>query len=248
MTDFFDDDLVKKRDAQDVKNIRFGPGGAASKAEPGASSDMPVKPVSDINLTRMARHKEQVEDQVATALKELERLKQRQKDLEKQKGDLEELRRKQEEYGSGKRDMIEHLGQSLILLEKEEIKATQRVDILQDSRRVFKARLQDIENLKEEDWEENKFREELNKALTVIEDARGEYNKLMARIDALAGSAESGRAATDRKPVIFEERDQDNSSRSFSSWLLIGLAVSTPLLLGLLVLGALMYLMHTGHI
>ena len=63
MTDFFDDDLVKKRDAEiGVKNIKFGPGGAPAKAEPGASSDLPARPVSDINLTRMARHKEQVEE------------------------------------------------------------------------------------------------------------------------------------------------------------------------------------------
>ena len=43
--------------------------------------------------------------------------------------------------------------------------------------------LQEIEDMNEEGWAEDRFREELGKSLAVIEDSRLEYNKTLARID-----------------------------------------------------------------
>ena len=97
-TDFFDDDLIKQRDA--AKRIRLGPGdepvGTLPPAAP--SDEVPVRAVSDFNLTRMAKHKQEVEGQMAHAAQELERLRARQEGLEREKRDLEDVRRKQEEY------------------------------------------------------------------------------------------------------------------------------------------------------
>ena len=122
-TDFFDDDLVKQRDS--ARRLKLGPSDdSIGTVGDGASSDeVPVRPVSDFNLTRMAKHKQEVDDHVATAVHELERLRKRQEDLEREKKELEELRRKQEEYERGKREMSERLSQSLVTLEKDELQA-----------------------------------------------------------------------------------------------------------------------------
>ena len=61
-TDFFDEDLVQHRDS--TRSIM----GQGAGEQPGATDEtgdaVPGRPVSDFNLTRMARHKEEVEGQV----------------------------------------------------------------------------------------------------------------------------------------------------------------------------------------
>lgn len=228
-TDFFDEDLVKQRDA--AKRVKLGPGDEpmGTLGDMQASDEVPVRPVSDFNLTRMAKHKQDVDEQVVTAMQELERLRTRQENLEKEKRDLEEIRRKQEEYEHGKREMVERLNQSVLTLEKDELQASRLSELLGATRKRFKVLLADIQNLNDEAWPEEQFRDELNKALTVIEDARMEYNKSMSRIDTLGGPGKPGGA--EHQPVIFEEsRFSSEPEKSFGHWLKVGFAVSLPLI------------------
>ncbi len=249
MTDFYDDDLdVRRRSA--APEIRMGPGGekAPPLSEPGASSDIPLRGVSDLNLTTMARHREKVDDQVATAMKELEKLRQRQQDLEKKKSDLEDLRRRQSDFERGKREMLEHLGQSLVVLEKEQLRAEQKAGLLGEARKQFKIRLEEVHGLNEESWEEASFRENLTRALAVIDEARTEYNKTMARIDMLS-NADSSAGRSDRQPVIFEEsRHLHGEEKGFADWIKIGLAFSLPLIIIAVLLALFFYLMNMGII
>ena len=136
-TDFFDDDLVKQRDA--AKRIKLGPGDepVGTLGSMPSSDEVPVRPVSDFNLTRMAKHKQDMDEQVVTAMQELERLRARQENLEKEKRELEEIRRKQEEYERGKREMVERFNQSLLTLEKDELQATRLAELLGATRARF---------------------------------------------------------------------------------------------------------------
>lgn len=225
-TDFFDDDLVKPNRGQG--SISMGPGAGSTKpVEPGApSTTFPSRPVSDFNLTRMARHKDEVETQVARAAEELERLRQRQEDLEREKHDLEDLRRMQDEYQQGKREMIEQLSQSLLKLEKDELRAEQTRDLLASTRRNFKVMLENIKALGDESWTDEQFREELGKARMIIEDARMEFNKSRAKIDALISIEEK---ADRGRPVVFESPLRDENVFSFGHWFKVGMAVTLPL-------------------
>lgn len=244
-TDFFDDDLVKQRDA--AKRIKLGPGDEpmGTVGDMQSSDEIPVRPVSDFNLTRMAKHKQDVDEQVVTAMQELERLRTRQESLEKEKRDLEEIRRKQEEYERGKREMIERLNQSLLTLEKDELQASRLSELLGATRKRFKSLLADVQGLNDEVWPEEQFRDELNKALTVIEDARMEYNKSMTRIDTLGGPGKPGSA--EHHPVIFEEsRFSSEPEKSFGYWIKVGFAVSLPLIVVIIAVTAFILVLRSS--
>jgi len=234
-TDFFDDDLVKQRES--ARRIKLGPGDEpASRAnEMQGSDELPNRPISDLNLTRMAKYKKAVDENVNSAMHELDRLRKRAEDLEKEKRDLEDTRRKQEEYERGKREMVERLGQSLMRLEREKIQAERLSELLEATRKRFRSMLEEIQVLNEEAWPEEQVRDELGKALVVVEDARMEYNKAMAKIEAIAGGEAKG--ASSNQPVIFEESHLHHEpEKTFGQWLKIGLAISLPLLAGLVIL------------
>ena len=246
-TDFFDDDLVKQRDS--ARRLKLGPSDdSIGTVGDGASSDeVPVRPVSDFNLTRMAKHKQEVDDPVATAVHELERLRKRQEDLEREKKELEELRRKQEEYERGKREMSERLSQSLVTLEKDELQAERVSELLGATRKRFKTMLGDIQSLNEEVWPESQVRDELNKALVLLEDSRMEYNKAMSKIDAVGGSGKKV-AAGDHQPVIFEESGSmlHHEDHDFVYWLKVGFAVTLPLIAVIVVLTVAFFVLQSN--
>jgi len=227
-TDFFDDDLVKHRKTK-------------AEVEPG-STEAPGRPVSDFNLTRMARQKESVEESMAHAAQELERLRQRQENLEKEKHVLEDLRRRQAEYERGKREMLEYLNQSLISLEKDELNAENLLEMVKNTRLKCRGWLADIDAINEESWVEDQFREELSKGLARIEDIRLEYNKAIAKIEAM--SHEEKKVATAHHPISFDDADAVRSEKSFVYWLKVGFAVSLPLIFTFVVLW-LMYYLHS---
>jgi vacuolar-type H+-ATPase subunit I/STV1 len=244
-TDFFDDDLERKFDS--ARRLKMGPAakdlGVLNASPP--SDDVPVRPVSDFNLTRMAKHKEEVSAQVAHAMEELERLRVRQEDLEREKRDLEELRRRQQEYEQRKAEMLGHLGQSLVKLEKDQLQAEQLGELLRSTLSRFKVLQSEISAIHEDRWPESQVREELAKALTLLDETRVEYNKAFSRINALQSE---GRApAADHQPVIFEEHPPGGApNSSFGHWAKIGLAASLPLIVTMVVLAILILLYQMG--
>ncbi|MBI2438693.1 MAG: hypothetical protein HYV36_07775, partial [Lentisphaerae bacterium] len=145
--DFIDDDLIQRRDA--VRQVKMGPAkGLAASDAPRAESGSG----GDLNLTPLTRRKEEISSQVATKLEELELLRSRQETLEREKSSLENLRNNQEKYDTGKREMIAHLEQSLIALEREEVALNQRMELLAETERRFKEMLGDMRGFNEEQW------------------------------------------------------------------------------------------------
>lgn len=240
MSDFFDDDLVRQRDS--AKRIKMGPGDepADSIGDAPAGSDVPVRPVSDFNLTRMARHRKEVDSQSAMAAQELERLRKRQEQLESEKRELEELRRKQDEYERGKREMTELLKRSLISLERKEVDAQRLVELLDATRGRFKEILAHVETLQEEGWPEDRIREELARSLAVLEQARMEYSKSIAKIEAVKSDAPAPGGA--QPAVIYDERSSmPDEEKTFGYWMRMGFAVSLPLIVAISLLGLLFF-------
>jgi DNA repair exonuclease SbcCD ATPase subunit len=237
-TDFYDDDLVKHSGAS--RKTR----GGLPQAEPG-STEAPARAVSELNLTRMARQKEQVEDHMAHAAQELERLRQRQENLEKEKNTLEEMRRRQAEYEKGKREMLDKLNRSLLSLEKDEINAEKLLELVTGTRKQCRTWLADIDSLDEDAWPEDQFREELTRALARIEDIRMEYNKALAKIQAAGG--EDKPALAPRPAVLFDESEAGSAiEKGFSYWVKVGFAVSLPVIITLVALWLLFYMQSIG--
>ena len=239
-TDFFDDDLLKDENSEGG-NRGSGRREPEAQAEPGSGFE--IEPLSENSLGRLARQKEETSAQMAGAVKEIEQLRHRQETLEKERGELEELRRRQEQYERDKRDMVQKLGRSVVLLEKEERQAARMVELLSAMRDKFGETLEEINGIDEQGWSDEQFDEELNRALAIVEDARQTYRQALAKIDAADWRKGSGNKA---EGEIFEEaEEQAGVERGFGFWFKAGLAASLPLILVLAVLFAL-WVFFTG--
>lgn len=231
-TDFIDDDLIQRRDK--VKEVRMGPGrdvaplGEIPKSEP--------VPVEELNLTPLAKRKEEINSQVATRLDELERLRSRQEALEKEKSALEHLRNSQEKYEAGKREMIEHLEKSLVSMEREDIVLNQRLALLTDTAKHFKEMLKELREFSEEQWPADSvsLRDELNRTLTVIDNIRKDYNRSCARLE--AAKEVRNQEALANQLLLDESGAAARRQYGFGDWFKIGIAVSLPLIVMLVVL------------
>jgi len=213
-TDFFDDDLTRPDDTR--------------RESPEEAGEVPVLPITDASLSRMVRQKADLSNQVAGAMKEIGQLRMRQGALEKEKMSLEDLGRRQDEYEVGKRDIIEKLNRSLVLLEKEEIQATRVVELCSEVRRRFRDTLSELAKIKEEAWADENFEGELDRATTLVENARQVYRKALARIDATGWQ----RGGSGKTPLNEPQEMTWESSgeRGFGFWLKVGLAMTLPLL------------------
>ena len=77
-TDFFDDDLVRERENALKIKLDGESGGVPRDGNIPSSRDLPNRPVSDLTLTHLARHKQEVADQMVDKAQELDRLRARQ--------------------------------------------------------------------------------------------------------------------------------------------------------------------------
>lgn len=238
-TDFFDEDLGKAR------RVKFEGSPLSSVGDTSPGDEIPVRSLSDLSLTRMAKHKQEIEENVLQASQELERLRKRQEELEREKRELEEVRRKQEEYQRGKRDLIEKLGQSLVTMEKDEVQAQRMAELLSATRKRFKEMLSELQGISEEAWAEEQFGEELSKALTLVENLRMEFNKAISRVEAVGGGHAHVGALT---PVTSEAvRLTVEDEKPFGYWLKVGVAISLPVVVTLVALAVIwIVLQHTG--
>ncbi len=211
--------------------------GAEGQVSPGAADfSASSGTLSDGSLTRLMRQKEQILTQVASATQEIEKLRYRQDTLEKERNELQELCRRQEEYQKNKREIMEKLIQSLVMLEKEEAKASQMVELLGMMRASFKSALTEVKNIDEEKWAEDSFQDELNKASAVVEEAREVYRKGMAKLEASSWQKDGQSSAGPSSILGDASESLAGGGRGFRYWFWTGTAFFLPLIITLVVL------------
>jgi len=215
-TDFFDDDL--KTDTPVEMSVK-------PQREANADSG------TDNQLTRLTRHRDHVEGQVASTVRDIERLRQRQEDLEREKRELEALRRRQDDYEASKRKMLHQLRHSLLALEKEEVRAGQLTNLYGSTRVSFRDMMAEIERINETTWSEEELQDELERAQLVVDSIRVECSKALAKIDAVVAEGRPN------EPDSTEEGLADEMAPAkrpgFGYWFMVGLAIAIPLLVAL---------------
>ena len=232
-SDFFDEDL-EHREAERQR--------VPTEDSAAANQNVLNRPVSDLNLTRMARHREDLEHQVAVSAQELDRLRMRQEELERERRELEELRQKQSDYLSARRDLTDRLNKSLVMMEKEQVRAEGLVELLATNRDRFKSMQAEIEDIGEETWPDDQVRDELTKALALLDECRLEYNTGIAKIDT---AMPDGRTSGGAQSVMLQGPVAGRIGRlPFGYWFKAGLAASLPLLLVIIGLAILYYCLH----
>lgn len=229
-TDFFDDDLVREHEA--ALKIKLDDASTAIPRDGNipSSRDLPNRPIGDLSLTHMTRHKQEVTEQMVGKAQELDRLRARQEELEHERRLLEEMRQKQEAFDSGRRELKDRLNESLVWMEKERLQADRLAHLLDETRRTFRVRLEDVLGLKEDDWEDTHLLDELNKALVLLETVRAEYNQALGKIDAIRSQAGPDPTALGRMGVDSDRMAVAAGAQGFGYWLRAGVAFTLPLM------------------
>jgi multidrug efflux pump subunit AcrA (membrane-fusion protein) len=195
--DFVDDDFQARK----------------AQAASGASSRAPTR--------------EEVDTRVSDTQQKLVELKRAQEELERERSALEETRRRQMEFQTGRHEMIHNLTRGLGLLEEAEFTARRDAEQMAKTIADFRDVLSKIEVVREETWTTENFNVELTRALTSIENGRMEWNAARLKFPILTGEKPPGVAAGEASaPEAISV-----SNRSFSELCKLGLALTWPLAL-----------------
>lgn len=198
---------------------------AASVAPVGSRDDG----MNESGVPKLSRQRGKLTEDMVGASEEIERLRLRQEELEKERRELEELATKQSEYERSKREIVEKLQKSIIWIEKEEHQAQRMVEIFTETRTRFRNILNTLTAINESQWPEDAFDVELNKALVTVDLANTDCNKALSRIEASSWHKET--AGNERGNVLDAIGHGAGQDRGFLQWMKIGLALSLPLIL-----------------
>ena len=117
-------------------------------------------------------------------------LKRAQEELERQRAALEETRRRQMEFQTGRQETIQNLTRGLGLLEEAEFSARRDAEQMAKALVDLRDALSKIEAIHEEAWTKDNFSMELTRALTALENARMEWNAARLKFPILSGPAQ----------------------------------------------------------
>jgi hypothetical protein len=178
-------------------------------------------------VSSRAPTREEVDTRVSDTQQKLLELKRAQEELERERSALEETRRRQMEFQTGRHEMIHNLTRGLGLLEEAEFTARRDAEQMAKTIADFRDVLSKIEVVREETWTTENFNVELTRALTSIENGRMEWNAARLKFPILTGEKPPGAAAGEASapeaiPV---------SNRSFGELCKLGLALTWPLAL-----------------
>jgi hypothetical protein len=172
--------------------------------------------------------REEVDTRVADTQQKLLELKRAQEELERERSALEETRRRQMEFQTGRHEMVHNLTRGLGLLEEAEFTARRDAEQMAKAIADFRDVLSKIEAVREEAWTKDNFNVELTRALTAIENGRMEWNTARLKFPILTGekaaaSADGGESSGPEGLAV--------SERSFGQLCKLGLALTWPLAL-----------------
>jgi chromosome segregation ATPase len=174
---------------------------------------------------------ELLDSQVQKAQEQLLSLKRQQEQIEKQKRELEELSRRQEELDRGRAEMTDKLARSLVVLERDAYETQNKLEQLRATRESFAQHLEILEAIDPKSWNPADLHRELSRALSTVDDARAEFSQQRSRLQALANGQTEDVALPEAAPEI-----RATGERSFGQWMVIGFAVTLPLIVfGLIV-------------
>ena len=178
------------------------------------------------------RIKRRVEDDESRASDELERIRKRTEELERQRQALRALRGKQAEFDRSHRELLERLKRHVVLLKGEEEQASRAATVCHETRHRFEALQEELAHIDPESWSEASLEADLTQALAQIEAARAVFRKGVDRVAAIGWRPDEARSPQGEPPLA----DAGRPARRFVDWVRIGcaLAVPTAVLLALL--------------
>lgn len=183
--------------------------------------------------------REELEHRVGDTHQKLAELKRAQEALERERAALEDARRRRVELATGREELLQQLERGLGLLEEAQLKASREAEQMARTLEGFRDALSKVEAIREEAWTQENWNAELTRGLTVLENARMEWNSARLRwtiLDGAVAPAEGAPAAEGGRTPL--------QQLGFFQLVRIGLAFTFPLL----VLGAIAFLAWWIHV
>jgi hypothetical protein len=170
--------------------------------------------------------REEIEALVGEKQIKLAELKRAQEELERERAGLEELRRRQMEFQTGREEMLQHLTRGIGLLEESELTARRDAEQMARVLTDFREAVTKVQSINEQLWNQENFSVELTRATTTIENARMEWNAARLRFPILTGvNADSTEPAAAKAGASFL------ATTNLLQLCKIGMALTWPLVL-----------------
>jgi hypothetical protein len=133
--------------------------------------------------------REELEALVGEKQIKLAELKRAQEELERERAGLEELRRRQMEFQTGREEMLQNLTRGIGLLEESELTARRDAEQMARVLTEFREAVTKVQAINEQVWNQENFSVELTRASTTIENARMEWNAARLKFPILTGAS-----------------------------------------------------------
>jgi len=182
--------------------------------------------------------REEVAADLARKQQELAAIIREKEEKERERAALEETRRRQMEFHTGREEMLQSLTRGLGLLEEAEFSARRDAEQMAKALADLRDALAKIQAVHEETWTTATFSTELTRALTAVENARMEWNAARLKFPVLSGQVPEGGPS-----VSDTARPAPSLLATHGFWELcrVGLALTWPLAaVALLALAALL--------
>lgn len=189
------------------------------------------------NLLQHPPSRQELDHKVTEAHQKLAELKRAQEQLERERGALEEARRRRIEFQNGREEMLQHLTRGVGLLEEAEFNARRDAEQMAKTLAELRDALSKIQSINEEAWTKDNWNVELTRALTAIENARMEWNGARLKWPILSGTTTGAPPADKTSPAHLIREP-----RNFWQMCKLGLALTWPVAaVGLIGLGVFCY-------
>jgi hypothetical protein len=148
-----------------------------------------------------------------------------QEELERERAALEEARRRRSEYQTGREEMLQSLTRGVGLLEEAEFNSRRDAEQMAKTLTELRDALIKVQSVREETWTQDNYSVELTRALTVVDNARMEWNAARLKWQMLNGApvTEVGPVAVGKPSPLAVE------SLNFFQLCRLGLALTWPL-------------------
>jgi len=155
-----------------------------SAQQSGYAAATPGAPAGKLNRPPTREELEALVGEKQIKLAELKRV---QEELERERAGLEELRRRQMEFQTGREEMLQHLIRGIGLLEEAELSARRDAEQMARVLTGFHEAVTKVQGINEQVWNQENFSVELTRATTTIENARMEWNAARLKFPILTG-------------------------------------------------------------
>ena len=187
--------------------------------------------------------REELDSRVTETQQRLMELKRAQEELEHERAALEEARRRRSEFQTGREEVLQSLTRGVGFLEEAEFNARRDAEQMARTLGELRDALTKVQSIHEETWTQENYNVELTRALTVIDNARMEWNAARLKWALLNGP----QADQDAESPAGESASPSLDALGFFRLCKIGLAFTWPLVLAVLAaLGVFIFIL-TGH-